>query len=105
MSDTPATLPSSTRPLPAELVKTLQGLKKGQKIRIVRDVVINSRHKWAAAPVEGVFSHINFLATGIQTDRVPEDEIVVVTVHFLKLPQNELSSVTLDPTIKIEVLG
>lgn len=105
MSDTAKKLPSSTRPIPAELVTILQGLKKGQKIRITRDMVINSRHKWAAAPVEGVFSHINFLTTGIGTDRVPEDEIVVVAVHFLKLPQNELSSITIDQHVKIEVVG
>jgi hypothetical protein len=102
---TPANFPSSTRVIAPELVQVLRSLKKGQKIRITRDVVINSRHKWAAAPVEGIFSHVNFLATGLGTDRVPEDEIVVVAVHFLKLPQNELSSITLDQHTKIEVLG
>ena len=37
------------------------------------------------------------------TDRVPEDDIVVVTVHFTK-DNGELSSVTLDEQSKIEAL-
>ncbi len=31
-----------------------------------------------------MFRNVNFLATGLATDRVPEDDIVVVTVHFTK---------------------
>ena len=44
---------------------------------------------------------MNFLATGISTDRVPEDDIVVVTVHFTK-ENGELSSITLDDSSQIE---
>jgi hypothetical protein len=43
------------------------------------------------------------LATGLATQRVPEDDIVVVTVHFTK-PNGELSSVALDEHSKIEVI-
>ena len=47
-----------------------------------------------AAIVTGTFRHANFLVTGLATDRVPEDDIVVVAVHFTKDPHGELSSVT-----------
>lgn len=105
MSDAAKTFRSSTRALAPEMVQLLNSLRQGQKIRITRDVHINSRHKWTAAPVEGTFSHVNYLATGIATDRVPEDDIVVVTVHFRKDSLNELSSITIDPYTKIEVVG
>lgn len=105
MTDQPKTFRSATRALAPELIQVLNGLKPGQKIRVTRDVVINSRHRWTAAPVEGTFSHVNYLATGLSTDRVPEDDIVVVTVHFRKDALNELSSVTLDAHTKIEVIG
>jgi hypothetical protein len=43
------------------------------------------------------------LATGLSTDRVPEDDIIVPTVHFTK-DNGELSSITLDEHTRIEVL-
>ncbi len=106
MTDTPkATFRSATRALDPDLLRLLASLKPGQRIRITRDIHINSRHQWTAAPVEGTFSHVNYLATGLSTDRVPEDDIVVVAVHFRKDSLNELSSITLDPYTKIEVLA
>ena len=53
------------------------------------------------AQVQGVFRNVNFLATGLATDRVPEDDIVVVTVHFTK-DNGELSSVTLDENTQLK---
>ena len=44
------------------------------------------------------------LATGLATDRIPEDDIVVVTVHFTK-DNGELSSVTLNENSRIEVIS
>jgi hypothetical protein len=44
------------------------------------------------------------LATGLSTDRVPEDDIIVPTVHFTK-DNGELSSITLDEHSRIEVLA
>jgi hypothetical protein len=99
---TPDTLPSSTRPVGPELTQLLRSLKPGQRIRITQTVRMNCRHAWPAV-VEGVFRNVNFLATGISTERVPEDDIVVVTVHFTK-DNGELSSVTLDESSKIEVV-
>jgi hypothetical protein len=90
----PTTLPSSTRPVRPELAALVKGLQPGQRIRITQTVRINSRRSWKTT-VEGVFRDVNFLATGLATDRVPEDDIVVVTVHFTK-DNGELSSVTLD---------
>src|SRR4051794_31948061 len=96
----PETLPSSTRPVRPELAALLRGLKPGQRIRIHKSVRMNSRWGWATT-VEGSFRDVNFLATGLATDRVPEDDIVVVTVHFTK-DNGELSSVTLDDLTRIE---
>jgi hypothetical protein len=96
-------LPSATRPVRQELVNLLNSLKPGQRIRIVQKMRVGSSAKWDA-PVEGVFRKINFLATGIATDRVPEDDIVVVTVHFTK-DNGELSSITLDEHTRIEAVG
>ena len=64
---------------------------------------VGSTGTWTAT-VEGAFRNVNYLATGLATDRVPEDDIVVVTVHFTK-DNGELSSVTLDENSKIERVG
>jgi len=97
------TLPSSTRPVRAELARLLKSLKPGQRIRITQEVRMNSRWGWKTT-VEGTFRDVNFLATGLATDRVPEDDIVVVCVHFTK-DNNELSSITLDENSQIELIG
>lgn len=99
----PDRLASSTRPVKKELTALVRGLKEGDRIRITQTVRMNSR--WAfSRPVEGVFRGLNYLATGLATDRVPEDDIVVVTVHFTK-DNGELSSVTLDEQSKVERVG
>ena len=91
---TSETLPSSTRPIRPALAATIRGLKPGQRIKITQTVRMNSRWNFSRS-VEGVFRGVNYLATGLATDRVPEDDIVVVTVHFTK-DNGELTSVTLD---------
>ena len=96
-------LPSSTRPVRGPLAAVLTSLKPGQRVRITQKVRINCRDSWPAV-VEGKFRGINYLATGLATDRVPEDDIIVVAVHFTK-DNGELSSVTLDENSKIEPLG
>lgn len=98
----PPSFPSATRPVRAELVALLKGLKPGQRIRITQRMRVGSSAKWVAT-VEGVFRNINFLATGLGTDRVPEDDIVVVSVHFTK-DNGELSSITLDEHTEIQVI-
>ena len=100
MSD-PAALLSSTRPVRPELAAVVRALEPGQRIRIRQRVRMNSRWGWDTT-VEGAFRGVNYLATGLSTDRVPEDDIVVVTVHFTK-DNGELSSVTLDESSDIAV--
>jgi hypothetical protein len=97
-------IPSSTRPIRGPLAALLRSLQPGQRIRITKAVRMNSRpaRQWPAV-VDGTFRCVHFLATGLATDRVPEDDIVVVTVHFTK-DNGELSSITLDETSRIEVL-
>ena len=91
---------SSTRVLNPEISKTLKSLKKGERIRVTLRLRVGSSATWMA-PIEGTFSHFNFLSTGIATDRIPEDDIVVVCVHFTK-DNGELSSFTVDDNTKIE---
>jgi hypothetical protein len=99
----PAPLRSSTRALDPKLLSLLQGLKPGQRVRITQTVRVGSSAKWTAS-VAGMFRHVNYLATGLATDRVPEDDIVVITVHFIK-DNGELSSVTLDENTRIVVVN
>jgi hypothetical protein len=96
---TPASLPSSTRPLSPALAALLRGLQPGQRIRIVQTVRVG-RKEWTTT-VTGTFREVNFLATGLSTDRVPEDDVVVVTVHFTK-DNGELSSITIDEHTRVE---
>lgn len=98
----PQDFPSATRTLRPELVALLRTLKPGTRIKITQRVRVGSTATWTA-PVQGLFRNVNFLATGISTQRVPEDDIVVVAVHFTK-DNGELSSVTLDEHSKIEVV-
>ena len=99
----PDTLPSATRPIRSGLATVVKSLQPGQRIRITQTVRMNSRWRFQR-PVEGVFREVNYLRTGLATDRVPEDDIIVVTVHFTK-DNGELSSVTLDGSSVIEVIG
>jgi hypothetical protein len=97
------TLPSATRPIRSELATVVKSLQPGQRIRITQTVRMNSRWRFQR-PVEGVFREVNYLRTGLATDRVPEDDIIVVSVHFTK-DNGELSCVTLDDSSVIEVIG
>jgi hypothetical protein len=87
-----------TRRLDPEIVELLKSLKAGDRIRITQTVRVGAR-KWATETA-GAFRGINYLATGITTDRVPADDIVVPTVHFTK-DNCELASVTLDENTRI----
>jgi hypothetical protein len=86
-----------------ELADLLKRLQPGHRIRITQTVAINTRRRWNTS-VEGVFRGVNFLVTGLATERVPEDDIVVATVHFTK-DNGELSSVTLDDNSQVEVVS
>ena len=96
------TLQSSTRPVDPALAALLRGLKPGQRIRVTQRVRVGSSGLWSAT-VTGTFRSVQFLATGLATDRVPEDDIVVCTVHFTK-DNGELSSVALDEHSQVELV-
>ena len=96
-------LPSATRSVRSELAAVLRSLRPGQRIRITQTVAINTRRRWKTT-VEGVFRDVNFLATGLATDRLPQDDIVVVAVHFTK-DNGELSSITLDENSQVEAIS
>ena len=102
MSAAGPSLPSATRPVRPELTAVLEGLGPGQRVRITQRVRVGSTATWSAS-VEGVFRNVNYLETGLATDRVPEDDIVVIVVHFTK-DNGELSAITLDENSKVEVV-
>jgi hypothetical protein len=90
---------SATKPVEPELAELLKSLKPGQRIRVTQRVRVGHR-VWPAV-VEGVFRDLDFLATGLATDRVREDDIVVPVVHFIKA-NGELSSITIDEHTRVE---
>lgn len=87
-----------TRRLAPELVDLLKALKAGDRVKITQTVRVGSR-TWPAEAT-GTYRGVSYLATGITTDRVPEDDLVVPTVHFTK-DDGELASVALDENTKI----
>jgi len=87
--------------LSPEQVAILRSLEPGQRIRIVQTVRVGAR-KWQAI-VEGRFRELNYLATGLTTERVPEDDIVVPVVHFAK-DGGELSSIAVDENTLVNVV-
>ena len=98
MSAAPEKIVLPTRRLDPELVDLLKGLKVGDRIRITQTVRVGAK-SWPAEAA-GAFRGVNYLATGVTTERVPEDDVVVPTVHFTK-DNGELASVTLDENTKI----
>lgn len=98
----PSTISSTTRKLSPEQVEVLRGLKPGQRIRVTQTVRVGAR-RWEAV-AEGVFRELNYLATGVTTERVPEDDIVVPVVHFTK-DGGELSSISVDENTRVAVIG
>jgi hypothetical protein len=99
MSGPSESLPSATRPVNPGLTKLLRSLQPGDPIRITQTVRVG-REQWTTTAT-GTFREIRYLATGLATERVPEDDIVVVTVHFTKA-NGELSSVAIDEHTQVE---
>ncbi len=101
MNSPSESMPSATRPVNPALTALLRRLQPGARIRIIQTVRVGMA-EWTTT-VLGTFRGVNYLATGLATDRVPADDIVVVAVHFAK-DNGELSSVTLDEQSKIELV-
>ena len=93
-------LPS--RKLAEGVVEKLKSCKENDRIKVTQNVRVGSR-EWQTT-AEGKFRGISYLATGITTERVPEDDIIVPTVHFVK-DNGELTSITLDNQSSIEKLS
>ena len=88
-----------TRRLEPALVDLLRSLKPGDRIKVAQTVRVGAK-KWLAETA-GTFRGLQYLSTGITVDRVPEDDIIVPTVHFAK-DNGELASIALDELTKIE---
>lgn len=99
MEERPLTIPTATGKVDPKLAAFLSGLKPGQRIRITQRVRVGAKI-WPAK-VEGTFRDVDYLATGLATERVREDDIVVPVVHFTK-PNGELSSISIDEHTRIE---
>lgn len=89
-----------TRTLDPALVDRLKALKVGDRIRITHALRVGDK-KWTSSTT-GSFRGMNYLATGITTDRVAVDDIVVPTLHFTK-ENGELTSIALDENTKVEL--
>ena len=94
--------PYTSRPVPPEVLAMLGKLTPGQRIRITQTVKVGSTKTWTFV-VEGKFRHVDSLATGLATQRLQQDDIVVPVIHFTKDNQ-EMSSVTIDERTKVEAL-
>jgi hypothetical protein len=92
----------ASRPIRPELQAVLDRLQPGVKIRITQLIRVGLQ-TWPAV-VTGTFRHLDSLATGLSTQRLPEDDVVVPILHFIKDPHGELSSVALDEHTRIEIL-
>lgn len=93
----------TSRPLPAHLEEVLGQLQPGQRIRVTQTVRVGSSKTWQTT-VEGIFRELRPLATGVTVERVPADDIIVATVHFVK-DNKELSSVALDENSRLEIVA
>ncbi|QDU23122.1 hypothetical protein [Urbifossiella limnaea] len=98
MSDT-IVLP--TRRLDPAVVELLRALKPGDKVRVEQTVRVGKR-EWPAV-AEGEFRGLAYLATGVTTERVKDDDLVVPVVRFTK-PNGELTSISIDERTKVTKL-
>ena len=99
---TTRSFPYTSRPIPHDVMAKLEQLNPGQRVRITQIVKVGSTKTWPLV-VEGVFRHVDSLATGLATDRLKEDDIVIPVIHFTK-DNKEMSSIAVDEQTKIDVI-
>jgi hypothetical protein len=99
MSTVPEKIVLPTRRLDAAQVELLRALKPGDKIKVVQTVRVGAK-RWLAEAT-GEFRGIAYLETGVTTERVKEDDLVVPVVRFTK-PNGELTSISIDEHTKVE---
>jgi hypothetical protein len=92
----------TTQVMAPDMRSKLEQLRPGQRLRITQVVKVGSTKTWQFT-VEGTFRHFDSLATGLATDRLKEDDIVIPIVHFTK-DNKEMSSITVDEHTKIDIL-
>ena len=97
-----ANITRTTRPIPPEVRSRLEQLQPGQRLRITQVVKIGSTKTWQFS-VEGAFRHVDVLSTGLATDRLKEDDIIIPVVHFTK-DNHEMSSIAVDEHTLIDIL-
>ena len=68
MTTTP--LRSASRLLDPGVVKLVQVLQPGDRIRITQSVRVGHQRQWTTT-VEGGFRNVNYLAVGLTTERAP----------------------------------
>jgi len=95
------TVTTATGKVRPELASFLASLQPGQKIKVTQSIRVGAR-KWTTTTT-GVYRGLDYLATGLATKRVPEDDIVVPVVHFTK-ENGELSSISLDVHTRVELI-
>lgn len=98
MSTAPETIVLPTRRLAPALVELLRALKPGDKIKVTQAVRVGAK-KWNAEAT-GEFRGLAYLQTGVTTERVKEDDLVVPVVRFTK-PNGELASISIDENTQI----
>lgn len=99
MSTAPEKIVLPTRRLSAAQVELLRALVPGDKIKVTQTVRVGAK-TWTAEAT-GAFRAIAYLETGVTTERVKDDDLVVPVVRFTK-PNGELSSISLDENSKVE---
>jgi len=101
VSAAPEKIVLPTRRLDPAVVELLRSLKPGDKIRVTQTVRVGAR-RWETT-TDGTFREVAYLETGITTERVKEDDLVVPVVRFTK-PNGELSSISIDENTKVAKL-
>ena len=95
-------VPSTSRPIPPNVLAKLDQLKPGQRVRVTQIVKVGSTKTWPLV-VEGTFRHADTLATGLATDRRKQDDIVIPVIHFTK-DNKEMSSISVDEHTTIDLI-
>ena len=102
MTEPAVTVHSATKRVDPQLAALLTGLKPDERITVTQRVRVGAR-VWTTTTA-GTFRALDYLATGLSTERVPEDDIVVPVVHFTK-DNGELSSISIDEHTKVARAG
>ena len=95
---TAETIVLPSRRLDPAVSALLKELKTGDRITVTQTVRVGAR-TWPATAT-GTYRGVAYLSTGVTTERVKEDDLVVPTVHFTK-DNGELASVALDENTKL----